>query len=115
MPDRCASSRGRCAARKRLQLHLELANSILEGLDQGLELLGGVARNDMLRTVPVESGNPDQDAALNEPSVVGGLQLLKDRVVLVDDLDAPQELEACPAGVIHQYQRDARITFEIAQ
>ena len=83
-----------------------------------LQLLDGVARRDVLRAVPVEAFDVDEDDSFDDIGLVDGTEGFDEcwgfRVVLVD-LDAAEDLEAGLVGVVHEEEGHAGVVFEIAQ
>ena len=77
-----------------------------------LQLLDGVARGDVLRAVPVEGFDVDEDDSLDDVGLVGGAEGFDEGwgfVVVLVDLDAAEDLEAGLVGVVHEEEGYAGI------
>ena len=98
-------------------------NLSLQGLDLLMlvllahrPLLFGVARRDMLRAVPVESFDVEQEGTLNLRLVTNWYQQLLQVGALgdIEDLGLCGDLQSLLLGVIHQKQRGALVVPQIA-
>ena len=96
---------------QRLVFRLERFEPRTKRRERGLELGFAETRNDVLRAVPVERGEMDDEAALDLRPVVRQRELRRpapDRRQILR-LDMRVELEASPVGIVHQDQRGAVI------
>jgi hypothetical protein len=83
-----------------------------------LKFLDGISRGDVLRTVPVESFDVYEDDSFNDVGVVNGTKGFDEGggfVVVLVDLDAPKDFEACLVGVVHEEESDACVVVEVPQ
>src|SRR5258708_16199074 len=83
-----------------------------------LQLLDGIARRDVLRTVPVEALDADENDCLYDFGLVGGAEGFDEGwgfLVVLMDFHSAQDLEAGLVGVVHEEEGYARVVFQISQ
>src|SRR3954471_8748612 len=102
---------------ERVALRLGGVQALEQGRHRGLDLGLGEARGDVLRAVPVETLERDDDATLDDGGVAG-VGELRHQIGLARGVDltrVAQHLQAAPVRVVHQEQRYPVVALEVAE
>src|SRR5271170_7979632 len=96
----------------------ELRKLFADWREDILQLVHGVARGDVLRAVPVEAFDVNENDSFYDAGFVGGAEGFDEcwslGVVLVD-FDAPENLETGLVGVVHEEEGYAVVMLEVAE